>query len=161
MNQQRDDSMDPEPRQLNAPIPLVPSPHSALPPLPVPLTSFVGREDIAATVAGMLRQHHTRLLTLTGPGGVGKTRSAEVVMSRIEGDYADGAVFVSLASIPGSDLVPQAVARACGNPERGGGSPGEGLIAAVRPLHVLLVLAKLDLGSRTSAMDYAIRHGPA
>jgi len=112
-------------------------------------------------ILGLLDDHSTRLLLLIGPGGVGKTRLAEVVMSRIERDYADGAVFVPLASIPGSDLVPQAVARACGNPERGGGSPGEGLIAAVRPLHVLLVLAKLDLGSRTSAMDYAIRHGPA
>ncbi|MBA2775580.1 MAG: AAA family ATPase [Chloroflexia bacterium] len=130
-------------------------------PNPVLSTKFIGRDADISLILAHLDDHSTRLLTLIGPGGVGKTRLAEVVMSRIEGDYADGAVFVPLASIPGSDLVPQAVARACGNPERGGGSPGEGLIAAVRPLHVLLVLAKLDLGSRTSAVAYAIRHGPA
>lgn len=114
MNQQRDDSMDPEPRQLNAPIPLVPSPHPALPPLPVPLTSFIGREDIAATVAGMLRQHHTRLLTLTGRGGVGKTRLALKVADALRPAFADGVGFIALASVKDPALALPAIARRLG-----------------------------------------------
>ena len=81
---------------------------------PVALTSFIGREaDIAAVVA-QLDDEATRLLTLIGPGGVGKTRLAAEVMRRVGGDFADGARFVRLAALRDPALAPAALAQALG-----------------------------------------------
>src|SRR5688500_8730839 len=63
-------------------------------PLPIPLTSFVGRERELATVADLLRQAAVRLVTLTGPGGVGKTRLALRVAEQLAGDFVGGVAFV-------------------------------------------------------------------
>jgi predicted ATPase/DNA-binding SARP family transcriptional activator len=77
--------------------------------LPLQLTSFVGREREMAEVEGLLVDG-TRLLTLSGPGGSGKTRLALAVAADLVDSFEDGVWLVELASLSDPDLVPQAVA---------------------------------------------------
>ena len=76
------------------------------------LTSFVGRAGEVDEVAALLGQY--RLLTVTGPGGVGKTRLAAEVARRVADRFADGVWLVELAAVPEPALVPAAVAVALG-----------------------------------------------
>ena len=62
--------------------------------LPVPLDALIGREEETAYLLTLLRDPQTRLVTLTGPGGVGKTRLALAVAERVAADFTDGVVFV-------------------------------------------------------------------
>ncbi len=66
---------------------------------PRPLDALVGRDDDVRRILALLDEPAVRLLTLTGPGGVGKTRLALEVMATIERDFADGAVFLPLAAV--------------------------------------------------------------
>ena len=85
--------------------------------LPTPATSFVGREAEVSEVRRMLGE--SRLLTLTGPGGTGKTRLALEVARRAMATFEDGAFFVSLDAVRDPELVPSAVAAALRVEERG------------------------------------------
>ena len=91
-----------------------PEPTAALPPLalPIPLTSFIGRESEVAEVRRLLRS--IRLLTLTGTGGIGKTRLAVHVAGQVIDDYVDGVRLVELASLGEPSSVARAVASAIG-----------------------------------------------
>ncbi|HEX5504853.1 MAG TPA: LuxR C-terminal-related transcriptional regulator [Thermomicrobiales bacterium] len=80
------------------------------------------------------------LLTLTGPGGVGKTRLALQVAAESAAAFADGVCFVSLAALGDPTLVGPTIARARGLPERGGLSPLARLVADLREKHLLLIL---------------------
>ncbi len=80
--------------------------------LPLQLTSFVGREPELTALAAFVPQH--RLVTLTGPGGTGKTRLALQVAAELLADFADGVFFIDLASLQDPTLVPSAVAQALG-----------------------------------------------
>jgi hypothetical protein len=80
--------------------------------LPLQLTSFVGREQALATVRALLSAH--RLVTLTGPGGVGRTRLAQQVAAELLPAFPDGVWLVELAPLANPALVPQAVAAALG-----------------------------------------------
>jgi predicted ATPase/class 3 adenylate cyclase len=86
--------------------------------LPAQLTSFVGREEEIAEVERLLDR--TRLLTLTGPGGSGKSRLAVRVAAELLTRYQDGSCFVDLSPVTDPDLVPAAVAKALGVPEAAG-----------------------------------------
>ncbi|WP_459983908.1 ATP-binding protein [Nocardioides sp. AN3] len=87
--------------------------------LPADVTSFVGRRRETAEVRRLLG--HARLVTLTGLGGVGKTRLALRVVRESSRAFADGVWFVELAPVDDPDLVPAAVATALGVPEQSGG----------------------------------------
>jgi len=86
--------------------------------LPTQLTSFVGREREIEAVLDLLRNH--RLITLTGSGGVGKTRLALVVAARVLDDYPAGVWYIELAPLSDPDLVPHSVAYTLGLREAAG-----------------------------------------
>ena len=81
---------------------------------------LVGRERDVAVVRSLLEEDGARLLTLTGTGGVGKTRLALEVADRMRGEFLDGATFVALAPLSAPDLVVPTVAQTLGLREAGG-----------------------------------------
>jgi predicted ATPase/DNA-binding SARP family transcriptional activator/DNA-binding CsgD family transcriptional regulator len=106
--------------------------------LPAPRTSFVGRERELMEVKRALSM--TRLLTLTGTGGSGKTRLALEVARNLVGAYQDGVWLVGLAGLSDSELVPQAVAGALGVREQPGQQLIDVLVEALRDKEMLLIL---------------------
>jgi predicted ATPase/DNA-binding CsgD family transcriptional regulator len=106
--------------------------------LPLQLSSFVGRKREMAEVEGLLVDH--RLLTLTGPGGCGKTRLALAVASNLADGFEVGAWWVGLASLSDPDLVARAVAQALDVREAPGRSFVEALAEHLRSKEALLVL---------------------
>ncbi|MEP7247362.1 MAG: tetratricopeptide repeat protein, partial [Gammaproteobacteria bacterium] len=106
--------------------------------LPEPLTSFVGRARELAELQKLLRAK--RLLTLTGTGGVGKTRLAMQVAAAMLEDYRDGVCLVELAALWNPELVPQAVITALGLQEQPGRSLTETLTDYLQSRQLLLVL---------------------
>jgi predicted ATPase/class 3 adenylate cyclase/DNA-binding CsgD family transcriptional regulator len=106
--------------------------------LPVQLTSFVGRDAEIVEVRGILAQN--RLLTLTGAGGVGKTRLAVEVAGAVAESYGDGAWAVDLAPITDPDLVLITAARALGLPDQPGSSPENRLLRFIGGRQILMML---------------------
>jgi predicted ATPase/DNA-binding CsgD family transcriptional regulator len=82
--------------------------------LPAPVTSLVGRETEVAAARSRLVDDGVRLLTLTGPGGVGKTRLAIQIGEAVRADFPDGVIFVPLAPIVAPELLLPTLARAVG-----------------------------------------------
>ncbi|MFD9885803.1 BTAD domain-containing putative transcriptional regulator [Streptomyces alboflavus] len=123
-------------------------PHKPRTNLRAGLTSFVGKDDDVAAVADLITEH--RLVTLTGPGGSGKTRLAAETARRMLGDLPDGAWLVELASVRAGGELAQVVLTAIGLRDQAlvggdaGGGPGgdsmDRLVAAVRERAHLLVL---------------------
>lgn len=106
--------------------------------LPPALNSFIGREREKAEVHRLL--HGTRLLTLTGPGGCGKSRLSIEVAAEEIGRHPDGVWLVELAALSNPDLIPQAIAQAIGIHEMPGQQVLETLGNWLRPRTILLVL---------------------
>jgi non-specific serine/threonine protein kinase len=110
--------------------------------LPAPVTNFFGREretvDITRRLAG------TRLVTLTGPGGTGKTRLALQIAWNLRERYEDGASFVSLAAISDPGLVCSEIARGLGIAERPDVPAVDGLASFLRCRRLLLVLDNFE-----------------
>ena len=106
--------------------------------LPVQLTSFVGREAEIADVRQLLADN--RLVTLTGAGGVGKTRLAVQVAAEMAGEFGEGVWFVDLAPITDPDTVAVTVARALGLPDQAGRSTMDTLTRFIGGRQILLVL---------------------
>jgi predicted ATPase/class 3 adenylate cyclase len=110
--------------------------------LPLQLTSFVGRADEIAQAVRLLRGH--RLVTLTGPGGAGKTRLALEVAAEELSSFEDGAFFVDLAPIADHAQVPSVLAQALGLRERPGRELIDTLVDALAAMDVLLVLDNFE-----------------
>jgi predicted ATPase len=113
-------------------------------PLPVATTSLVGREQVIDELEGLLGRPEVRLVTLTGPGGVGKTRLAVAVAERLRDRFDAGVVFVPLAGVTRPELVLDGIGRAVGADLAGAGSPLEALIEQLGDDRWLLILDNLE-----------------
>ena len=115
--------------------------------LPAEVSSLVGRGPQLAAVLDGLRT--ARVVTLTGPGGCGKTRLALRAATLAAGVFEDGAQLVELASLTDPALVPAAVAEALGVPERDAANPVAGVVRALADRELLIVLDNCEhvLGS--------------
>lgn len=112
--------------------------------LPSQATPLIGREVEIEQVCALLDQPETHLVTLTGPGGVGKTRLALQVATELLEGYADGVTFVALAALRDPAQVPEAVALALGLRETPALPLAEQLRQALRPRQALLVLDNVE-----------------
>ena len=112
--------------------------------IPKPLTSLIGREADVAAVGVLIVDQGVRLVTLTGPGGVGKTRLALRVGEALGAEFPDGVVFVWLAAISDPELVLPTVMRALGLREDAARSTTEVLADALRQKRLLLVLDNFE-----------------
>jgi predicted ATPase/DNA-binding XRE family transcriptional regulator len=111
---------------------------------PTPLDALIGREHEVAEIAALLRRDDARLVTLTGPGGVGKTRVALAAAAAIRRDFTHGAAFVDLAPIRDPELVLPTVADRLGVRELGGHRLDERLRDHLAARRCLLLLDNLE-----------------
>jgi predicted ATPase len=122
-----------------------PAPRSARPrPLPVSATSLLGRDRAIGEVADLVFQPRARLVTLTGPGGVGKTRLAVSVGERLRDRFGAGTAFATLDSVTDPGLVLAAVGRAAGADLAGTGAPVDALAETLGDGAWLLILDNLE-----------------
>jgi len=131
-------------REAAAPEPPSRATARGLRPLPVSMTSLVGREQAIDEVAGLIGQPGVRLVTLTGPGGVGKTRLAVAVGERLRDRYAAGTAFVPLAAVTDPGLVLDGIGRAVGADLAGTGPPLQALGERLGDGAWLLIMDNLE-----------------
>jgi predicted ATPase/DNA-binding SARP family transcriptional activator len=120
-----------------------PAPTRSTRPLPVPPTPLVGRRLELAAVSALFRDEGARLVTLTGPGGTGKTRLALAVAHALEPELRDGAMFVGLAPVSSPELLVPTIAEAL-DVHEGEGPLSEGVIEHLRNRRMLLVLDNFE-----------------
>ena len=123
-------------------------------------STFVGREHELGELSALLA--HTRLLTLTGAGGVGKTRLALELGRRHQDAYADGVLPVELDVLDDASLVPGAVAGALDLQALRGGAVVDALVDELEPLELLLVLDNCEhlIGAAATLVDSLLRGAP-
>jgi predicted ATPase/DNA-binding SARP family transcriptional activator len=108
------------------------------PTLPAPLTTFIGRERALGEVVAAIRAH--RLLTLTGPGGSGKTRLSIEAARHVADSFEEGVTWIELAAVTDPGLVPQTVAAAFGIRQQQCRGPGEAVAQYLGGRRMLVVL---------------------
>ena len=128
--------------------------HTAEPPTPMPQpridillpqpTPFIGRESELRELAGLLADPACRLLSLVGPGGVGKTRLAIELAQRQRAAFADGCCFVELHAVDTATLLISSIAESLQRPLIGSESLRDQLLAALVPRQLLLILDNFD-----------------
>ena len=129
-----------------------------LPPQP---TRLIGREDELAFVRSLLAQDDVRLLTLIGPGGVGKTRLAIAAAEQVAERFPDGVWFVDLAPLADPALVVPTIARVVGVREQPAQDPLEALTTFLGERSVLLVVDNLEhLLPAAADLDALLAGGP-
>jgi non-specific serine/threonine protein kinase len=139
---------------------VIPQPRSRSHNLPIQLASFIGRERELAEVKRLLQG--TRLLTLAGPGGCGKTRLALQLASEVVVEMRDGAWLVELASLSDPALVPQTVASALGMREQPGRALLDTLADYLQSKELLLILDNCEhLLAACARLSEALLHSCA
>ena len=116
----------------------------AVPRLPVPTDPLIGREPVLESAAALLADPDVRMITLTGPGGIGKTRVALELARREGGRFADGPRFVPLGTIDAPERVLPEIARALEIPEDDGRPPPDALAGFLAERELLLVADNLE-----------------
>jgi predicted ATPase/class 3 adenylate cyclase len=128
--------------------------------LPVELTSFVGRDAEVKSIVDLLAEH--RAVTITGVGGVGKTRLALHVAAELLGDSRDGAWIAELAAVGDGDAMAEVIAAALGVSRRGDASLADGVVESLRSKHLLLVLDNCEhlLGEVADFAEHLVSNCP-
>ncbi len=112
--------------------------------LPAPVTTLVGRTDEVETISAILRQREARLLSLTGPVGVGKTRLALEVGRRLSGEYRDGVFLVALAPVQDPALVASAAATVLGVRESRACDVSQSVVSFLANKQMLLIFDNFE-----------------
>jgi predicted ATPase/transcriptional regulator with XRE-family HTH domain len=131
-------------RMEGQPLPAVAVPRRPRVQLPTPATALVGRATELAELERLLADPGCRLLTVSGPGGIGKTRLAIEATARQAARFADGVAFVALASVSAPDLIAPAIADALGFSFYGQANPTGQLIDFLQEKALLLVLDNFE-----------------